>query len=103
MCALFIFYFIMWQSLILPRTLNSAQYVTFPHEIFGVFFFNVITGAHITFQLSEECTHILIDDQMPVNEDVVDAIVAKKPIVLQRWVEVCLYFKFIFLAVSLDL
>lgn len=67
------------------------------------FFFNVITGAHITFQLSEECTHILIDDQMPVNEDVVDAIVAKKPIVLQRWVEVCLYFKFIFLAVSLDL
>ncbi|OAY60620.1 nijmegen breakage syndrome 1 protein isoform X2 [Manihot esculenta] len=44
-------------------------------------------GAHITFQLSEKCTHILIDDRMPVNEDVVDAIVAKKPIVLQRWVE----------------
>ncbi|KAJ9172887.1 hypothetical protein P3X46_016081 [Hevea brasiliensis] len=44
-------------------------------------------GARITFQLSEECTHVLVDHQMPVNKDVVDAIVAKKPVVLHSWAE----------------
>ncbi|KAJ4838552.1 hypothetical protein Tsubulata_024636 [Turnera subulata] len=45
------------------------------------------TGAHITYHFSEECTHVLVDDFMPVGEAVIDAVVAKKPIVLWSWVE----------------
>ncbi|EEF36478.1 Nibrin, putative [Ricinus communis] len=44
-------------------------------------------GACITFQLSEECTHVIMDHQMPLKKDVIEAIVAKKPMVLQSWVE----------------
>ncbi|KAH8486229.1 hypothetical protein H0E87_025302 [Populus deltoides] len=44
-------------------------------------------GACITYNLSEECTHVLADQLMPVKEDLVDAIVSKKPIVLRSWVE----------------
>lgn len=45
-------------------------------------------GAHITYHLSQECTHVLVDQLMPVKEDMLDAIVAKKPFVLGSWVEV---------------
>lgn len=45
-------------------------------------------GAHVTYHLNQECTHVLVDQLMPVKEDIVDAIVAKKPIVLGSWVEV---------------
>lgn len=45
-------------------------------------------GACITYNLSEECTHVLADELMPVKEHLVDAIVSKKPIVLRSWVEV---------------
>ncbi|BFG43456.1 hypothetical protein CerSpe_297300 [Prunus speciosa] len=44
-------------------------------------------GAHITYHLSQECTHVLVDQLMPVKEDMLDAIVAKKPFVLGSWVE----------------
>ncbi|XP_048441372.1 nijmegen breakage syndrome 1 protein isoform X3 [Pyrus x bretschneideri] len=44
-------------------------------------------GAHVTYHLNQECTHVLVDQLMPVKEDIVDAIVAKKPIVLGSWVE----------------
>ncbi|CAK7337349.1 unnamed protein product [Dovyalis caffra] len=44
-------------------------------------------GARITYNLSEECTHVLADELMPVKEDLVDAIVSKKAIVLRSWVE----------------
>lgn len=45
-------------------------------------------GAHITDNLTQECTHVLVDQLRPVKEDMVDAIVSKKPIVLDSWVEV---------------
>lgn len=44
-------------------------------------------GAHITDNLTQECTHVLVDQLRPVKEDMVDAIVSKKPIVLDSWVE----------------
>lgn len=44
-------------------------------------------GAHITHSLAQECTHVLVDQLRPVKEDVLDAIVSKKPIVLSSWVE----------------
>ncbi|GMY24558.1 nijmegen breakage syndrome 1 protein isoform X1 [Fagus crenata] len=44
-------------------------------------------GAHITRSLAQDCTHVLIDQLRPVEEDVLDAIVSKKPIVLNSWVE----------------
>ncbi|XP_050228059.1 nibrin homolog [Mercurialis annua] len=44
-------------------------------------------GARITEQLSDECTHMLVLHQMPMKENAIDAIVAKKPVVLHSWVE----------------
>ncbi|KDP27280.1 hypothetical protein JCGZ_21011 [Jatropha curcas] len=44
-------------------------------------------GARITYQLSEECTHVLVDHQMEVTKDVIDAILAKKPVILWSWAE----------------
>ncbi|KAF9668401.1 hypothetical protein SADUNF_Sadunf15G0124900 [Salix dunnii] len=44
-------------------------------------------GACIIYNLSEECTHVLADEFMPVKEVLLDAIVSKKPIVLRSWVE----------------
>lgn len=35
-----------------------------------------------------KCTHVLVDDSMPLKEELVDAIVAKKPFVVHNWVEV---------------
>jgi hypothetical protein len=45
-------------------------------------------GAHITDSLTQECTHVLVDQLRLVKEDIVDAIVSKKPIVLDSWIEV---------------
>ncbi|KAF3444240.1 hypothetical protein FNV43_RR13930 [Rhamnella rubrinervis] len=44
-------------------------------------------GACITHSFSQECTHVLVDEPMPVKEDLLDAIVAKKPCVLSSWVK----------------
>ncbi|CAA7038622.1 unnamed protein product [Microthlaspi erraticum] len=44
-------------------------------------------GAHISTTLSEECTHVLIDSRMQVNEALVNAILAKKSIILTNWVK----------------
>lgn len=46
-------------------------------------------GAHISPTLSEECTHVLLEPRMQVNEALVNAILAKKPIILTNWVKVC--------------
>ena len=35
-------------------------------------------GAHITHNLAQECTHVLVDQLKPVKEDVLDATVSKK-------------------------
>ncbi|KAJ8752185.1 hypothetical protein K2173_003793 [Erythroxylum novogranatense] len=44
-------------------------------------------GAQITYHFSKDCTHVLVDELMPVKEDLLEAIVAKKPVVLKTWVE----------------
>ncbi|XP_024023516.1 nijmegen breakage syndrome 1 protein isoform X4 [Morus notabilis] len=44
-------------------------------------------GAHITYNFSQECTHVLIEELMPVREDLLDAIVAKKACVCSSWIE----------------
>ncbi|XP_021297903.1 nijmegen breakage syndrome 1 protein isoform X1 [Herrania umbratica] len=44
-------------------------------------------GAHLTHAFSQECTHVLIDQQMPLKEDLLDAIVAKKPVLHSSWLE----------------
>ncbi|KAM7515945.1 hypothetical protein LguiA_005528 [Lonicera macranthoides] len=43
-------------------------------------------GATITCNWSPDCTHVLVDDFMLVKEHAFDAIVAKKPLILQNWV-----------------
>ncbi|XP_010500389.1 PREDICTED: nijmegen breakage syndrome 1 protein-like [Camelina sativa] len=44
-------------------------------------------GAHISPTLSEECTYVLLEPRMQVNEALVNAILAKKPIILTNWVK----------------
>ena len=45
-------------------------------------------GASITPAWSPDCTHVLVDQFMPVKEDLVDIFLAKKPLVLNDWIEV---------------
>ncbi|XP_004490747.1 nibrin homolog isoform X2 [Cicer arietinum] len=44
-------------------------------------------GASIAHTLTEECTHVLVDQLMPLQKDLVDAVVAKKSCVLKTWLE----------------
>ncbi|EOA32263.1 hypothetical protein CARUB_v10015532mg [Capsella rubella] len=44
-------------------------------------------GARISSTLSEECTHVLLEPRMQVNEALVNAVLAKKPIILTNWVK----------------
>ncbi|CAN0913904.1 Nibrin homolog [Linum grandiflorum] len=44
-------------------------------------------GARSTTDFSDECTHVLVDQLMPVNGALINALVAKKPIILTSWVE----------------
>ena len=82
---------------LLKATSDSSQKIIAP--AFNVTFDNILQvmynkysaffiGAHITPSLAQECTHVLVDQLRPVKEDVLDAIVSKKPIVLSSWVEV---------------
>ncbi|KAJ4865996.1 Nijmegen breakage syndrome 1 protein [Raphanus sativus] len=43
-------------------------------------------GARITHTLSEECTHVLVEPRMQVNEALLNAVLAQKPIILTNWV-----------------
>ncbi|CAH8309803.1 unnamed protein product [Eruca vesicaria subsp. sativa] len=44
-------------------------------------------GARIASTLTDECTHVLVEPRMQVNEALLNAILAKKPIVLTDWVK----------------
>ncbi|KAF6153335.1 hypothetical protein GIB67_003525 [Kingdonia uniflora] len=44
-------------------------------------------GASAIHNWSLECTHVLVDDALPVKEDLIDAIVGQKPIVLNSWLQ----------------
>ncbi|KAI3982865.1 hypothetical protein MKX01_010348 [Papaver californicum] len=45
-------------------------------------------GASATHNWKSECTHALVDDSAPVEEDLLDAIMAQKPVILKKWVQV---------------
>ncbi|KAL3527368.1 hypothetical protein ACH5RR_012024 [Cinchona calisaya] len=44
-------------------------------------------GASVAQKWSLKCTHVLVDDLVPLKEELVDAIVAKKPFICYNWVE----------------
>ncbi|GKV20358.1 hypothetical protein SLEP1_g30495 [Rubroshorea leprosula] len=44
-------------------------------------------GASVTPVFGQECTHVLVDRNIPVKDDLLDAIVAKKPFALCSWLE----------------
>ena len=46
----------------------------------------------MTHNWNPNCTHVLVNQSMPLTEDVIDAFVAKKPFVLKDWIGVCLHF-----------
>lgn len=46
-------------------------------------------GARIAPTLSEECTHVLVEPRMQVNEALLNAVLSQKPIVLTNWAKVC--------------
>ncbi|XP_057470030.1 nibrin homolog [Actinidia eriantha] len=43
-------------------------------------------GACMTHNWNPNCTHVLVNQSMPLTEDVIDAFVAKKPFVLKDWI-----------------
>ncbi|MCL7042809.1 hypothetical protein MKW94_027966 [Papaver nudicaule] len=45
-------------------------------------------GASATHNWKSECTHALVDDSAPVEEDLLDAIMAQKPVILNKWIKV---------------
>nr|GMC62491.1 nijmegen breakage syndrome 1 protein [Ipomoea batatas] len=45
-------------------------------------------GAGVTRKWSSFCSHVLVEDNIPLKEGLVDAIVARKPFVQFSWVEV---------------
>lgn len=49
---------------------------------------NLLAGASITKKWSLNCSHVLVDDSFPLSDDLIDAIVARKPLVQYSWVEV---------------
>ncbi|CAN1228800.1 Nibrin homolog [Linum perenne] len=59
---------------------NCSQPLTIRDKVTSI-------GARSTTAFSDECTHVLTDPLMPVNGALIDAIVAKKPIILRSWVE----------------
>lgn len=46
-----------------------------------------LIGARLTHVFGEECTHVLIDQHIPLREDLLDAILAKKPVLHSSWLE----------------
>ncbi|XP_027178224.1 nijmegen breakage syndrome 1 protein isoform X1 [Coffea eugenioides] len=44
-------------------------------------------GACVAQEWSLKCTHVLIDDLVPLKEELIDAIVAKKPFISFDWIE----------------
>ncbi|KAL0900685.1 hypothetical protein Bca101_084646 [Brassica carinata] len=44
-------------------------------------------GARIAPTLSDECTHVLVEPRMQVNEALLNAVLAQKPIILTNWVK----------------
>ncbi|XP_054797488.1 nibrin homolog [Prosopis cineraria] len=49
--------------------------------------FMFIIGGGITNAIGQECTHVLVDQNTPLKNDLVDAVVARKPFILKTWVE----------------
>ncbi|GAB2211382.1 hypothetical protein Droror1_Dr00024694 [Drosera rotundifolia] len=45
-------------------------------------------GAQLTQKWSTDCTHVIVDQNTPVNEDLLDAIVTEKPFARYEWLEV---------------
>ncbi|XVF80764.1 hypothetical protein PTKIN_Ptkin15bG0101500 [Pterospermum kingtungense] len=44
-------------------------------------------GARLTHVFGEECTHVLVDQHIPLQRDLLDAIMAKKPVLHSSWLE----------------
>ncbi|KAK9115537.1 hypothetical protein Sjap_014484 [Stephania japonica] len=44
-------------------------------------------GAIASQSWSTDCTHVLVDEDMPVEEEMIDVVVAQKPVVLNEWLK----------------
>ncbi|KAL8532238.1 hypothetical protein ACS0TY_008733 [Phlomoides rotata] len=47
----------------------------------------LMIGANVDRTWSSKCTHMVIDDSISINDEIIDAIVARKPIVRFSWIE----------------
>lgn len=47
-----------------------------------------LIGARATCSWTTECTHVLVEESMPIKEDLINAIVAQKPCILKSWLKV---------------
>ncbi|KMT08098.1 hypothetical protein BVRB_6g143500 [Beta vulgaris subsp. vulgaris] len=44
-------------------------------------------GARVAYKWTTECTHVIVDPFTPVTEEIIDIILANKPLVLSTWLE----------------
>ncbi|EYU30353.1 hypothetical protein MIMGU_mgv11b017672mg [Erythranthe guttata] len=51
-------------------------------------------GVDVSQIWTSKCTHMVIDDFTSMNDDIIDTIVAKKPLVRFSWIEVFLHSQF---------
>ncbi|KAF9624516.1 hypothetical protein IFM89_011629 [Coptis chinensis] len=71
-----------WNSLPYKRVASVAM------KIYKGLFMEHDESRFTEYLEDEECTHMLVDESMPVKEDLLDAIVAQKPVVLKSWLKV---------------
>ncbi|KNA18946.1 hypothetical protein SOVF_066070 isoform B [Spinacia oleracea] len=45
-------------------------------------------GARVAHKWTTECTHVIVDPFMPVNEEIIDIILSKKPLIPSTWLEI---------------
>lgn len=48
----------------------------------------LFSGASTVDHLNQNCTHVLVDQLLEVNESLLDAVAMNKPLVLSSWLEV---------------
>lgn len=62
-----------------------------------------LLGARVAYKWTTECTHVIVDPFTPVTEEIIDIILANKPLVLSTWLEVFLHQIILFLFASFGL
>lgn len=69
----------------------------FNHTLIKLICIPILDRCFYCSKWSLKCTHVLVDDSVSLKDELIDAILAKKPFICHKWVEVYLHpFSFLF-------